>query len=590
MAATTPISKRAGVLLAAGFVVFGSAAWAELGPPVSSDKKLIAWAADVVQPAYLKQFVGDLERQFPIDGLIITVDADDHVREKIGLGSAGRNLYWFGGKAFKPGDFTKAIADLKATRFTRFTDNFMGFNAGGDIRGLGVPDWFSDDWSRVSGNAAAAAHVAKEGGLKGLVIDTEAYASGGPQGPWRNPFFYQQYSDSYNGKPPHTMAECVEQVRKRGKEFGQAVSSVYPQITLMFLHQTGYTGEAAYVLLAPFVDGIIEGCGDRATIIDGGEPAYLMMTRDAFVGLRKKVTGLGHTASRIPQLRVRRLRQAFGIWADYSPQGSGGWHTDPNEWGKNHKSPKRLEHTLYNALTKSDRYVWLFVIHPHYWWNPHLRTPEHVQDQMQYSPGWRCPLCPHAEIPQAYIDALRNCRKPHDLGWRPATPPKRFVYLDDAVMVKGTDLMGDKPNLLANGGFEAWSAGDRNVPDGWDCGGVIWREDRIVKTGTHAAGVTTTLPQHHFYVSQVFATEQLAGETLTFGAWFKAEFMDVGAIEFVYDDGRTWHLLKHLIYDGKGEWQFLQGTCTVPQDAKGRIRFLLSINIPYVAVDDQSQQ
>ena len=90
----------------------------------------------------------------------------------------------------------------------------------------------------------------------------------------------------------------------------------------------------------------------------------------------------------------------------------------------------------------------------------------------------------------------------------------------------------------------------------------------------------TDLPQHHFYVSQVFPTEQLAGETLTFGAWFKAEFMDVGAIEFVYDDGRTWNLLTHLIYTGKGEWQFLQGTCTVPKDAQGKIRFLLRISIP----------
>ena len=590
MTATTRDSKRLGVLLAAALVLCGTAATAELGPPVSSDKKLIAWGADVVQPAYLKQFIGELEEQFPLDGIMITVRANDHVAEAIGLGSAGRNSLWFGGKAFERRDFTKAIADLKATRFRRFTDNFMGFNAGGDIRGLGVPDWFSDDWSRVSGNAAVAAYVAKEGGLKGLVIDTEAYGCGGPRVPWRNPFFYQQYSDDYNGKPPHTMAECVEQVRKRGREFGQAVTNVYPDITLLFLHQTGYTAETAYVLLAPFIDGIIEGCGDKATIIDGGEPAYLMMTRDAFLGLRNKVTGLGRVASRIPQIRENRLQLAFGIWADYSPQESGGWHTDPKEWGKNHKSPDRLEHTLYNALTVSDRYVWLFVIHPPYWWNPHLRTPEHLQDQMQYSPSWQCPLCPHAEIPKAYIDALRNCRKPHDLSWRPPTPPKRFVYIDDAVMVKGADLSGDKPNLLTNGDFEAWPAGERSAPEDWECGGVIWREDDVVKAGSYSAGVTTTLPQHHFYVSQVFPTEQLAGETVTFGAWFKTELTDVGAIEFVYDDGRTWNLLKHLIYTGEGEWQFLQGTCTVPQDARGKIRFLLSINIPYIAVDDQTQQ
>ena len=586
MARTIVARLRLSVLCFLLCMIGGTSVSAEMGDAIPDDKKLIAWAVGVVDPAYLKQFIGQLEEQFPLDGIVIDVQPDDHVVERIGLGASGRNLYWFGGKAFKPGDFTKAIADLKATRFRRFTDNFIELNAGGDIRGLGVPDWFSDDWSRVNGNAAAAAHVAREGGLKGLVIDTEAYGGGGPRVPWRNPFFYQQYSDDYNGKPPHTMAECVEQVRERGREFGQAVTSVYPDITLMFLHQTGYTGETAYVLLAPFVDGIIEACGDKATIIDGGEPAYLMMTRDAFVGLRSKVTGLGRVASRIPQLREKKMQQAFGIWVDHSPEGSGGWHTDPNEWGKNHKSPERLEHTLYNALTVSDRYVWLFVIHPPYWWNPHLRTPEHLQDQMKYSPMWRCPQCPHAEIPQGYIDAFRNCRKPHDLSWRPPTPPKRFVYVDSVVMVKGTDLSGDKPNLLANGDFESWSAGQRKAPDGWETGGSIWREAKIVKEGSYAVGVTTALPQHHFYVSQVFPAEQFAGETFTFGAWFKAEFADVGAIAFVYDDGRTWDLLKHPAYTGKGKWQFVTGTCTVPSDAKGRIRFLLSINIPYIAVDD----
>ena len=112
-------------------------------------------------------------------------------------------------------------------------------------------------------------------------------------------------------------------------------------------------------------------------------------------------------------------------------------------------------------------------------------------------------------------------------------------------MVKGTDLSGDKPNLLANGDFESWAAGQRKAPDGWECGGSIWREADIVKEGSYSLGVTATLPQHHFYVSQVFPTEQFAGETFTFGAWFKSNLMDVGSIEFVCDDGSTWNLLKH---------------------------------------------
>ena len=37
---------------------------AEMGESVGGDKKLIGWAADVVQPAYLKQFIGELEAWF----------------------------------------------------------------------------------------------------------------------------------------------------------------------------------------------------------------------------------------------------------------------------------------------------------------------------------------------------------------------------------------------------------------------------------------------------------------------------------------------------------------------------------------------
>ena len=43
----------------------------------------------------------------------------------------------------------------------------------------------------------------------------------------------------------------------------------------------------------------------------------------------------------------------------------------------------------------------------------------------------------------------------------------------------------------------------------------------------------------------------------SFGSWSKAEFMDRGAIEFVYDGGRIWNLLKYLIYPGRKQRQFL---------------------------------
>ncbi len=574
------------------FVLCSTLARGEDGSPVDPNKKLIAFAADVVHPSYLKRFIADLEK-LPLDGIVITVHPDASVfdkkmgigdtgfGDKIGPATIGRNALWFGGHAFNRNDFQEAIADLKATRFQRFTDNFMEFNTGGDIRGLGVPDWFSDEWSRVAENGAVAAYVAKEGGLKGLFLDTEMY-SGGTPSPWRHPYSYTEYSESYSGKPPHSIAECITQVRKRGKEFTQAITAVYPEITIVMMHDTGWSGEDEYKLLAPFVDGMLEGLGDNATLIDGGERGYSLQIYSDFANLRKNAENGGRARSRVPDLLKKKMQYGFGVWIDCSAVEYGGWHTNPKDWDRNHKSPNRLEHTLYNALSASDRYVWLFAIHPQYWWNPHLRQPEHVQEQMKFSPSWQCQLCPHAEIPQAYLDALRNCRKPHDLNWLPAIRGNRFFYFDAVVLVEGTAISKKKPNLLKNSGFENWSAGENKPPDGWDPpGGQVSRESVQVKEGLYSARLTSALPSGHLYLQQVFEAGPMAGKTFTFGAWFKTEFKERmgGSLALVYDDGDgTWHHLKLVEYTGKGDWQFLTGTATVPKDASNLVRFMFDIS------------
>ncbi len=552
---------------------------AEMGPPVPRGKKLIGFACDVVNPAYLQENIAILE-QIPLDGLIISVHPDDSSQAQLDAGGepyCGRSNLWFGGQAFERSDFTEAIGQLGGTEFRRFTDNFMDFNAGGDLRGLGVPDWFSEQWSRVTQNAAVAAYVAREGGLKGLFIDTEAMANGGPGGPWRHPYAYGEYSEFYGGTPPHTLAECITQVRQRGKEFMQAMTAVYPQISIVFTHDTGWTGDEAYKLLGPFVDGMLEGLGPEATLWDGGQFGYRLMTYPSFMKLRQKAKARGTGKTGVPELYQDKMRYAFGVRVDSDFDRYGGWHTEPGELGKNQKSPERLEHTLYNALTASDGYVWLFTLHHGVWWRPEWwgGGEENSAKQLAVAgTSWRCALCPHREVPGPYLEAIRNCRRPRELDWSPPVPADRFAWFDGAVAVEGTEISDEQPNLLAGGGFESWSAGDDPEPDGWRLGGqggsLAFKDSTTCKEGSYSVRLGSTLPSEHVYLEQVRDAAPWAGKTLTMGIWIKTPFKGIA---------------NKVEYDGAGQWRLLTATVTIPDPAPGNIRVLLSAHLPYIPTE-----
>jgi len=143
---------------------------ADLGNPVPDGKKLIGFAVNIVEPAYLREHVADVER-LPLDGLVIAVYPDDW-----GPARTGQEGMFFGGHAFKVDDFSKALADLKATRFTRFTDNFIQVEAqarGSAVTGKvedGNLDWFDPKWHVIAENGAVVASLAKDAGLKGLYL------------------------------------------------------------------------------------------------------------------------------------------------------------------------------------------------------------------------------------------------------------------------------------------------------------------------------------------------------------------------------------------------------------------------------------
>ena len=543
-------------------------------------KKIIGFAADRVNAAYLRDHVAQIE-QLPIDGLMITVLPDDWMGR-----TDKRNGLWFGGARYARQDYTRAIADLKATKFTRFTDNFMDFpttvNTDSFIAGSGklmaAPpsyrfanvDWFDKDWAQVAQNGAVAAYVAREGGLKGLVIDVEGYGGGG--GLWKFPFLYESYRQecASAGITPRTARECVAKIRQRGREFMAAIGRVFPDITIIFIQNTGWAGDK---LVKPFVMGMLERRG-TATFVDGGEGGYPLVTHREFANLREAAESV-HRADEVFQ----PMQYGFGVWVDRTPNKYGGWHTKPADFHRNYRTPLELENTLHGALAAADRYVWLYIWHPQLWYNPHTRLKGNLALQAR-----QCQLCPHAGIPQEYLDAIRNCHKPHDLNWTPKLRADRFVYFDDAVLVEGSEVSAQSRNILQNSNLEQWSSGQPPSPVGWIVmgqGPVTVRETKILKSGGSCARLTTELLQGHVFIDQHIPAAELAGKTVTFGAWIKTSLKNVAGVQILDRANDMW-AVSGGGHPGDGKWHFVTVARTIRPDATGKVRLRLSAHIPYL--------
>ena len=398
----TPNGRGAIRILVALCVVLacGRGALAETGPPAGPAKKIIGWGTDTLDAVQLSEHVEQLERLRSLDGVVVSLYPDDWTGSR-----RHRNRMWFGGTKYSREDFQEGVARLKGCRFARFTDNFIDFSttAGGER----LAEWFDENWMQTTGaNVVLAAQIAREVGFKGLFIDTEAYGYG--QGRWRSPFSYRTYAEecAKAGVEARSRDECKEQLRLRGRELAAAITKVYPGIVLYFIAGIGVSVEhPSQELVLPFVDGILDGAGPDVEIHDGGEQGYPRMLYVSFRKLREDAQAKGRGASVVPERFEERIRYGFGIWVDCRPEVYGGFHTD--DLSRNHRDGPGFEHALYNALTVSDEYVWLYVWHPSLWW-----TPWRPREKM-------CPLCPHEEVPSPFLDAIVNCRRPHDLDWTP---------------------------------------------------------------------------------------------------------------------------------------------------------------------------
>ena len=335
-------------------------------------KKIVEFGWDEPNTEFMREHVSDMEKT-PFDGTIF------HVNYKKQDGSVG-NFTWecWGKKTFAESELKPAIDDLKNTKFTKLTHNFLRFNVSpGDV------DWF-DDFSAILANAKLASKFAKKSKIKGILFDIEQYTA--------QLFNYLKQRDSAT----KSWDQYADHVRKRGREVMEAFQSEYPDVTIFLTF--GYClpwaemggkrnrSEVSYGLLAPLLDGMVDSALPMVKIVDGYElaysykdvshfaPGYKMMSDDVL-----KIVNADHKKYR------SIFSFGFGIWMDCSWREKG-WNTE--DFAKNFYTPDEFEKTVNTAIKTADEYVWIYTETPKWWTN--ADKPD--------------------KLPQQYADALKRAK------------------------------------------------------------------------------------------------------------------------------------------------------------------------------------
>ena len=321
-------------------------------------KKLVEYGWDCPDTAFVRQNIQKMEK-IGFDGVVMRVFAAPGKADQLGWRT-------FSKVRIEPEEYQHAIADLKATKFERFTDNFIQVIAQpGDV------DWFDPEWSSVAYNAACLARIAKEGGCKGIMFDPEDY---GTYHIWD----YRQFPEEQ--RSAHTYEEYTAKVKERGREFIRAINREFPDLTILTLYghslpyiqsPTGDLENGAYGLMVAFYDGICEAASPGTILVDGFEQSYGYRGREAFQRGRRDVLVHAKTLSTSPEAFAKYVRAGFGIWSDFN-SGKFGWH--PDDFSKNYFAPDELRASLAYALESSDAYVWVYSERLR-WWDFNVPEP-----------------------------------------------------------------------------------------------------------------------------------------------------------------------------------------------------------------------
>jgi len=294
----------------------------------------------------------------PFDGIVIRLPlgADWCKKEGVPEGTRFDDVVWKT-RPVPSEAVAGAVADLKRTNWGQLTDNFLWWNLRGGTKKLPSADpEIDDDWKAIEHNAALAARVCKEAGLKGLLFDTEQYRAF-PGTKSHYPFG--------KAKP--------EVLRKRGRAWMKAVQKECPDVVVLLtfawapdLDQAGFLAG-----VKDFINGMLDGIEGKARIVHGyentfyyGQSAGSRFTKDGFRGDRARydeaVASMRKWSSfsSDPKTFDKHVRVGMAAWLESDPWNLwGGWPSGTKDtiWSK-----------LPMALATSEEYVWCWSEHTNF--------------------------------------------------------------------------------------------------------------------------------------------------------------------------------------------------------------------------------
>jgi hypothetical protein len=315
-------------------------------PAGQTTKKLIELGWDQPQPWFLKQNLNSFEAR-GFDGVVVGPSFGTEIFNKTPYADA---------------DVARDRRDLEAAKSTTLTQNFLRM----DSRLEPGWNWFSDqDWAAVETNARNFARLAKAGGFRGVLFDTEPYG----QNPWA--FSKALY-------PNKTFAQVGVTLRSRGASFMRALQSEMPEVRVLTLYfvavmkadvEAGELEQSGNALLLAFANGMLDAIGPQAQIIDGNELTYYNINASAFDATAKdirdaaKIVAPENQAKYANQVKVANAAYVDGVLDLFKSPRFFGYYMNSDA-----DRLKLLEHNIYHGLRTSDEFMWVYSEGVD-WWN-----------------------------------------------------------------------------------------------------------------------------------------------------------------------------------------------------------------------------
>lgn len=512
--------------------------------PAAPRKKFIELGWDIPSTALLRENWRAMEQSTPFNGVMFKIEPRDDQGRK--LSSEG---IW-DGRPWKRVWLQEAREDLTSCRFTKFTDNFVRFNAS-----PGNLDWADDaGWTALADKAGHCAWLMKQTGGKGLAIDFESYGA---------------HQFQFAAGQGRSFAETAALARKRGGQFVQAVAREYPGAVLLALWMNSINlragasdapdtilASSGYGLLPAFIDGILDAAPPAMVLVDGCEHGYYLDSAEEYLRAAHEMRSWNGGAIRLvspanrPKYR-QQVQAGFGFYLDmFLNNATNRYYRGP----LNGSRLARLERNLGFARDAADEYVWIYGEQCR-WWGKPLNLPKTVGQG------------------RLWEEALPGITRAIAYVWDPAQAAQEEILKLRAAgtltnLARNADfaLPASKQERALPAEFSAWQ--DERKPTGkfaWD-GSVGGGAARASKVQWGCFIQSHAVKPGETYAVQADCLPRGASNPTLVVRWQTAES------RWTHEpDDRTFVFKSH-----PGEWQKVFGVVTVPPEV-GKLVILLNV-------------